>query len=972
MKKRITIAASVRYGMVVLALVAYVWLLRFDAQYTFPETLHRHTSFIVSLTEFGFSALVAFLFLAVGALVMLYVRQRLVGFLLFAFSCSMMMTFALESAAVLNLPGPSLATDLSSSLSVSLLVILLLVFPHNYLTRQPGSSRRWGIGVAHAYLALLTALLVFYFTTDPLLLGLIAHGHPIPPPAIHAPDTGLLEVFGLSGCFGSLLMTFLRPSSPRERQQVRILAIGMLLAFVPFLALTVLPAVIAGESSPYALPGEISTVTMGLMPVAIGYAILRYHVLIVDRHIRSAVTLLVGGLCLAVAAYLAFFTSSILLPGNWAQVKWCIAVIFLLLVPATWNIAPRVTGRIFAPDLASVHHLLYGQREAADLLNTDDSALEAVARQIMQAARTIFGTQRLCFFVYHKESGFYHLVKPAWVEAGDDTCARTLFSTLGQGDRAQQQQWLDAREPIFARLASPSRPLYLSQARFPQRTRRALGAPRWLASPAMQEDPLLVPVMARERPGGSEMMGVLLLGSRDNCLPYAGPDFELIDLLLLRFSWILGKALAEAQSQEHLTMLKALYGATSTALTSTQVTDEIARSYADTAASAMNVGAEVWLYDSQAQLLHRVAQAGDGPHLPYGERLQPREASDWLSWFYEGAVELWTAEQERTRPLILEPPTFPFAWLPLVRGDHLLGVLVLTHQPPHRHFSPAERQVLEIFAHQLAGSLENARVSSMLRAATSAQHDQDRLKSLVMKGRLQGLLQPLISLERYTAMLGQLNLTSSPGADTAMPHLQVELPHQQVPASCPPLEGLDALVASIGASLAQLHALATAPPGEPSTVTPLGSLFKREVNAILSGFDDTEGDPLVLVIAPDPDFRALLRTTLDLYGYTYADMATGRQAVEWLKGNRDSGGGPAAILLHRAALGGRPLGDLTREMQRATEAKFPFPPLLLLGGSDHALAQDQASFIPLELPFSVHSLVEHVQACLPRRSSHDD
>ena len=128
--------------------------------------------------------------------------------------------------------------------------------------------------------------------------------------------------------------------------------------------------------------------------------------------------------------------------------------------------------------------------------------------------------------------------------------------------------------------------------------------------------------------------------------------------------------------------------------------EDVARAYASAAASAMHVGAEVWFYDSQPQSLHRAAQAGTGPHLPYGERLQPREASDWASWFYEGSAELWT-EQERTRPLILEPPTFPFAWLPLVRGDQTLGVLVLSYQPPHRHFSSAERQILEIFAHQL-------------------------------------------------------------------------------------------------------------------------------------------------------------------------------------------------------------------------------------------------------------------------------
>ena len=61
MRNRITIATGIRYAIVVFALVAYVWLLRFDAQDTFSKTLNRHHSFIVALTDYDFSALVAFI-----------------------------------------------------------------------------------------------------------------------------------------------------------------------------------------------------------------------------------------------------------------------------------------------------------------------------------------------------------------------------------------------------------------------------------------------------------------------------------------------------------------------------------------------------------------------------------------------------------------------------------------------------------------------------------------------------------------------------------------------------------------------------------------------------------------------------------------------------------------------------------------------------------------------------------------------
>lgn len=965
MRIRAVIAAIARYAAATLALAAYVWLLGSDALYTFPQTLPA-SSFIVQLAEYGASALVAFLFLAVGVLAILYIRQRLVGLLLFAFSCLMMVTFTQETAAVLNAPGPSLGTAVTSTLATYLLAALLLVFPHNYFTRRLEQVSRTGIRPVYVYFVSLVALMVFSLAIDFLHTGFITHAH-----RVLSNLSEILTLLSLLGSAVTIFVTFKRSSSPQERQQVGILAIGMLLGIGPFLILTLLPSVVTGSgSSPFVVPAQFSTVSMGLIPVALGYAILRYRMLVVDRHIRSIVTLLVGGICLAVAAYLAFFTSSILLPNHWAQVKWCIAGLFLLLVPAAWGSASWVTSRLFGPDLAFVHQLLYGQREAKELLPVGDSEFEALARQIMQAARTIFGTQRLCFFVHHRESGSYHLVQAAWAEGEVDTPDRTLFSALGLAGR-ERQGWLDAREPIFARLARANRPLYLSEAHSQQRTHRLFGASRLLASPTMPEDPLLVPVMARGRQGESELMGVLLLGYRDNRLPYAGPDFELCDLLLLRFSWMLGHALAEAQSREHLAMLKALYNATSTAIASPQVADDIARAYAGAAASAMQVGAEIWLYDSQGQSLHRAAQAGGGPHLPYGERLAPREANDWLSWFYEGETPTQATEQERTRPLILEPPTFPFVWLPLVRGGHPLGVLVLTYQRPHRRFSPAERQVLEIFAHQLAASLENARVAAHLRAATSEQHAQDRLKSQAMKESLQELLQTLLSLERYTAILQQIGPHSSTGMEEAARQIPPVLPREPTPAPVPSLAWLDALIASIGASLAQLHTLATMHPGEPSTVPARDSLFRREVNAILSGFGDNEEDRIILVVAPDPDFRTLLCTILHLYGYAWAEAATVQQAVGWMSANRGSGNGPAAILLHYTALGEQPVSDFTRQLQQAAETRSPVPPLILLGVDSCPLLQDRPSY-PIELPFSVHSLVACLKTCLPNRSSGED
>jgi len=91
-----------------------------------------HMTLLLSLS-YGFSAFIALAFLAVGALVWLYARDRLVALVLFCFSCTAMVPFALETVAV---AGDQIFTKLSgvcASLALMLCSVLLLLFPRNYL-----------------------------------------------------------------------------------------------------------------------------------------------------------------------------------------------------------------------------------------------------------------------------------------------------------------------------------------------------------------------------------------------------------------------------------------------------------------------------------------------------------------------------------------------------------------------------------------------------------------------------------------------------------------------------------------------------------------------------------------------------------------------------------------------------------------------------------------------------------------------
>src|SRR5438105_4743488 len=87
---------SGRLLVIFLALLLYGLLLILDASQVFSTTPFA----ISSLVQFGFSAFIAVMFLAVGALVWLYARNRQVALVLFGFCVTMMLTFTVQTGAL--------------------------------------------------------------------------------------------------------------------------------------------------------------------------------------------------------------------------------------------------------------------------------------------------------------------------------------------------------------------------------------------------------------------------------------------------------------------------------------------------------------------------------------------------------------------------------------------------------------------------------------------------------------------------------------------------------------------------------------------------------------------------------------------------------------------------------------------------------------------------------------------------------
>lgn len=956
----------------------FLYLILWNGQLTFPPTSHMHM-FLFALMEYGFSTCVAFTYLAVGLVVWLYVRDRLVGWLLLAFSLSVMAVFALQTAdALANNVVAEIIASYGSSLGLYLLSVLLLVFPRNFLARRPGKG---GIATPRAafprvYLAGLSGLLVYDIGGDPLtamLKQVIFQKR-----ALFQPAPGGMPVYWATLAFllcsvVPLAITYFRTQAPHVRQQVRIVGVGLLLAYLPFFVGTVLPLSVMQNPSLFLQnSGQFTTVFFALIPLALGYAVLRYHVLLVDRHIHAAVTVLVGGVFLAVCAYLVFFLCSVLLPDSRTIQVLSAAFGCLFVIVAVWRIAPWVSHRIFAPDLAAAHRLMYGDGPPPEPLTGEDDPVEVVAQRLMQSALTVLGAQQVCFLAFHRESDSYRPVfLPRDGVEGRSGSPHPLLSPLlrtllGEGAKLG---WLDAREALFQRLAGADHPLLLSEARATGTRRRTTFA-RLLAAPPAEENPLLVPLKTRkEALIGSKLAGVLVLGARDTYLPYAGPDLALIDILLVRFSWQLEAALMETQTRQHIGMLNALSAPPAAPqLAAEKAAEDLAGTYANVVATATGASAEIWLYSEREAHLRRVARSGPGPFLKQAGYMMPGEESDWACWFYEGEEEPRREKGEQTRPGLLEPPDFPFAWLPLrCRALHA-GVLVLTYLYPHHLFSPAERQILELFANQLATALESARLAGRLRTEAASQRARTQSKGEALLGYLQHLLQPLVGAQRYLGALRmQDGRLATPEELIGLQEVREDEGAHSAESFAPALsEALSRLIDATRESLSLLHTLAGTPGGtnDPAAIA---AQVRWQVNAILRGFEDAR-QPKVLVITADADFGAMLVSALNIDGYAPSLVPSCQQVLLWVRQCLLEETDPAALILDSALLpGATDLIDFSRDLQAAcSSSAHQAPPLLLVSAGDSAASSMPERYALLEAPFSVHAFLERVQACIGR------
>ncbi len=747
-----------RLAVILGALIVFFVLAFVDAEQTFSHITAFHSFLLPVWVSFGFSLTVALIFITVGSLIWFYSHDRQVSFLLFAFSCAMMITFELETASSVILPNTQLIPALSgltSSLALILFAAILLAFPKNHLILPSITfSYKWvhtfwqSIRFSPIRWYVLFLLFLFCFETSVSFVGYIIY--PLTLPAWFSTLTLLADVFALVSSLITIIISF-RKSTPREREQLRFFVSGVVLAIAPLLLLTAIPQTI-DVLSPYAIDAQITTLPVILLPLSLGYAILRYQILVFDSYIRRTVNWIIGIIFLAILVYAVAIVGG----RSWgASVPFyviAIAIAMAVLAPTIWWLAKILTERVLFKESLRYRRLIDEPiKEGNESLD-----LEKAAQLITVAALQTFKTMQVGLFVLIEDTGCYHMFPPV-TDKQNDAPRRVLMTLLTSKLTTTSFAGANAlalQTNVEERLSVSNRPLLLHEVIRAEKD-MPIGLGRYLTSvdPTEQNDPLLVPIRSQ-----GKMIGLLVLGERADQQSYAGPDFEIVQLLLARYSYLLETARLQERSRTHAVLLNDLYK-TST-LSSSEQPDliTVASLFATIAAEAMNAGVEICLYDTVEQRLQRTTCAGSNIRLHFSQQVKML-AKDWLPYYYTGQKVYPRGEGSTTIPPCLDTkPNFPFAWLPLSEGEKRLGILIVTYPRPHLFFQE-EIHVLEMFAGQCAATLENTRITVELRAAYERQKELDALKDQFIMTASHELRTPLTAVLGYIELLEEYNMT---------------------------------------------------------------------------------------------------------------------------------------------------------------------------------------------------------------------
>ena len=472
--------------------------------------------------QFGVSVFVALIFLAVAAFVWLFARQRSAAALVTGLCGTLMVTFCVQTAAARNEPFFSAIGNVSSLVALPCLATLVLLFPQNHLRRRGAATiqrltsapfRQIFVQCYVWFIACLGLVCAIIYCIRYLL-------HFALPPWIE------LAIFGycflmIVGTLLSLMISYRKLPGIRQRQQWRIFVVGIMVACLPVLLLTVFPLTIGLPQ--YAVDGQVSSLSFAILPLALGYSLLRYQILLLEVYVRRFVFWVVSIVCLALLSYLTFIVCL-----TWVMEKqqalMTMAAFMALGCPLVLWLAHLGTTRIFSGEMQHYHRLL----AAPHLLATEQQSLEEAACLVLQATSEVLETTEVALFILGQDRQSYTACPSSHHEGiqGDDAARRAFIEYLaGRWVREGMRGKPDALPSVVVHcLAKADRPLLINEV--------LLGCqphPRDVV--VEDEEVLFAPVSAQ-----GSMVGVLVIGRQVEQRPYSGPDLAVVGMVLAKFA----------------------------------------------------------------------------------------------------------------------------------------------------------------------------------------------------------------------------------------------------------------------------------------------------------------------------------------------------------------------------------------------------------------------------------------------------